>query len=236
MRPQAFSTARLSSATLSTASAAVVLCATFAASLPALAQAQPDGYWFSAPSGVSAKNSFGQCWRSSYWTPAMATMECDPDLVPRPAPVAAAPKPAPVVKPAPVPAKPVPPKPMVITLKASELFAFNKATLTPQARTTLDNEVIAKLKTIREVKFINVNGHTDRLGSAQYNQKLSEKRADAVKAYLASKGVDAAKIETYGFGKTQPVKSCPDNRNRKALIECLAPNRRVEVEIQGGPR
>jgi OmpA-OmpF porin, OOP family len=207
------------------------LAATLAFSSAAFAQSN-EGYW-SSPSGAGIwKNPFGACWRSGYWTPAMANAECDPDLVPRPATAAPPPPPPPA---APV-ATPAPPKPTVITLKSSELFAFNKATLTPGARTTLDNEVLAKLKGIRDVKFINVNGHTDRLGSAGYNQKLSEKRAEAVKAYLVSKGVDANKIETYGFGKTMPVKSCPDQKNRAALIECLAPNRRVEVEIQGGPQ
>jgi len=211
------------------------LAATLAFSSAALAQSNApsnEGYW-SSPTGAGIwKNPFGMCWRSSTWTPAMANAECDPDLVPRPA---AAPQAAPPPPPPPA-AAPVPPKPTVVTLKSSELFAFNKATLTPGARTTLDNEVIAKLNGIRDVKFINVNGHTDRLGSAGYNQKLSEKRAEAVKAYLVSKGVDASKIETYGFGKTMPVKSCPDQKNRAALIECLAPNRRVEVEIQGGPQ
>jgi OOP family OmpA-OmpF porin len=194
-----------------------------------------EGYWGSAAAGATWKNPFGNCWRAGYWTPAMANSECDPDLAPKPA---AAPAPAPRAAPPPPPppaAKPAP-KPLVITLKSTELFEFNKATLTSSARATLDREVIAKLKDIRDIRFINVNGHTDRLGSAQYNQKLSEKRADAVRAYLVSKGADASKIETYGFGKTLPIKACPDQKNRKALIECLAPNRRVEVEVQSGPQ
>jgi OOP family OmpA-OmpF porin len=95
---------------------------------------------------------------------------------------------------------------------------------------------VAKIKDVGEVRYINVNGHADRLGTAQYNQQLSEKRADAVRAYLVSKGVEASKVETFGFGKTTPVKSCPDQKDRKALIDCLTPNRRVEVEIQGTPR
>src|ERR671939_528027 len=133
---------------------------------------------------------------------------CATQEPPKPAPPAPAPAPAPkpqaapelkpVAKPEP---KPEPKKPAVVNLSSSELFEFNKATLTDEA-----------------------------------NQKLSEKRAEAVRAYLISKGVDAAKVETFGFGKTTPVKSCPDQKNRSALIECLAPNRRVEVEIQGTPR
>jgi OOP family OmpA-OmpF porin len=164
-----------------------------------------------------------------------ATQEA-PKPAPEPAPVAApAPKPqvTPEIKPA---AKPEPKKPALVNLSSRELFEFNKATLTNDAKAKLDAEVVAKLRDVGELRFINVNGHADRLGTAQYNQQLSEKRADAVRAYLVSKGVDAAKVETFGFGKTTPVKSCPDQKDRKALIECLAPNRRVEVEIQGTPR
>jgi OOP family OmpA-OmpF porin len=124
----------------------------------------------------------------------------------------------------------------VVNLASTELFEFNKATLTKEARVKLDAEVIAKIRDLGTIRYINVNGHADRLGSAPYNQKLSERRANAVRAYLVSKGADAAKVETFGFGKTMPVKACPDQKDRKGLIECLAPNRRVAVEIQGSPR
>lgn len=215
--------------------------AAFTCGTSGIANAQSkQGYW-TQPSGGDAvwKNSAGQCWRAGYWTPAMAIAECDPDLVPKPAPKpapapAAAPPPpprAPVAKPAPAPVKP-----KVLRVTSTELFEYNKVTLSDRAKSLLDTEVIAKLGGFATIQFINVNGHTDRLGSPQYNQKLSERRANAVKAYLVSKGVDGSKIETYGFGKTQPVKSCPDQKNRKALIECLAPNRRVEVEVQGTPK
>jgi OmpA-OmpF porin, OOP family len=154
-----------------------------------------------------------------------------PQVVPAPPPP---PKPAPVAKPEP---KPEPPKkPAAVNLASTELFEFNKAVLTKEARAKLDTEVVAKLADLRDVRYIIVNGHADRLGSVQYNQKLSEKRAEAVRAYLVSKGVDASKVETLGFGKTLPVKSCPDQKERKGLIECLAPNRRVVVEVQGLPR
>ena len=168
---------------------------------------------------------------------ACATQEAQkPAPTPAPAP---APAPAPVARPAPAPApvaKPQPQKPAVINLGSTELFEFNKATLTSEAKAKLDSEVVSKLKTAGDIRYINVNGHADRLGSAQYNQQLSEKRAEAVRAYLVSKGIDASKVETFGFGKTAPVKSCPEQKQRKQLIECLAPNRRVVVEIQGAPR
>ena len=154
-----------------------------------------------------------------------------PAPVPAPAP-AATPAPAPVAKPAPE----APKKPALVNIASTELFEFNKAVLTADARGVLDREVIGKLKDLGAIRYVNVNGHADRLGTSTYNQKLSEKRADAVRAYLVSKGVDEKSVETFGFGKTLPVKSCPDQKQRKELIECLAPNRRVVVEIQGTPR
>lgn len=172
---------------------------------------------------------------------ACATQEAPkpvPTPQPQPAP-APAPAPRPVEAPKPVAKpepKPEPKKPAVVNLSATQLFDFDKATLRPDARAVLDNEVLAKLQGLGEIRYINVNGHTDRIGSAPYNQRLSEKRAEAVREYLVGKGADSSKIETFGFGKTTPVKSCPDQKDRKALIECLQPNRRVVVEIQGTPR
>ncbi len=210
------------------------------AMLSASAMAQTaEGYWQS--SGMIVKNATGLCWHAGYWTPAMAIMECDPDLVPKPAaPARVAPPPAPRAAPAPAPApKPTPvaaaPKrcDATVTFGTDETFAFDKAVLTKAAMAKLDRDVVAKLPQCAKVELILVSGYTDRLGSQQYNQKLSEKRADAVKAYLMKKGVDASKIDTMGMGKTLQIKSCPDGKDRKALIACLAPNRRAVVEIKG---
>ena len=132
-------------------------------------------------------------------------------------------------------AKPEPKKPAVVNISSTQLFEFDKATLTQEGRAKLDTEVIARLKDLATIRYINVNGHADRIGGALYNQQLSERRAAAVRAYLVSKGASPAGIEFFGFGKTLPVKACPD-QERKALIACLAPNRRVVVEIQGTPR
>jgi OOP family OmpA-OmpF porin len=202
------------------------------------AQAQTaEGYWGS--SGMYVKNATGLCWHAGYWTPAMAVMECDPDLVSKPAaPAPVAPAPAPRAAPAPAP-KPAPaaaaPKrcDATITFVSDEVFEFNKAVLRKAAMAKLDQDVVAKLPQCANVELVLVSGYTDRLGSQQYNQKLSEKRADAVKAYLVKKGVDASKIDTMGMGKTLQIKSCPDGKDRKALIACLAPNRRAVVEIKG---
>lgn len=162
------------------------------------------------------------------------------------APAPAAPPPQPVAKPAPPPpapkpepapvAKPAPKKPAVLTVTSTGLFEFDKATLTAEARGKMDNEVVAKARDFASVTHVQIDGHADRLGSHPYNQRLSERRADAVRAYLVSKGFDASNMETIGFGKTNPVKACPGNMARKELIECLAPNRRVAVEVKGTPR
>ncbi|MBI4292220.1 MAG: OmpA family protein [Betaproteobacteria bacterium] len=189
-------------------------------------------------------DAFGLCWRTGYWSPAMATAQCDPDLAPKPAPVPAvrpaAPPPrpvapAPVPRPAPAAAKPAAPKRCdgSVVLVSDQLFAFNKATLNNAAKARLDKDVVGRIATCATLESVVIEGHTDRLGSQQFNQKLSEKRADAVKAYLVSKGVPKDKIETIGMGKTVPAKFCPDSKNRKELIACLAPNRRVAVSIKG---
>ena len=181
--------------------------------------------------GVIARSPFGLCWRAGYWTPADAVAGCDGELVP---PVAKPTAPA-IAAPAPAPAAP-PAAPkrcdFALTLAADQTFAFNKAVLNNAAKKRIDDEAIAKLGNCSKVDIIMVTGHTDRLGTQQYNQKLSEKRADAVAAYLKSKGVKA-EIDTLGAGKTQSVKACDDKLPRKQLIECLAPNRRVVVEVRG---
>ena len=112
-------------------------------------------------------------------------------------------------------------------------FDFDKSVLKPAARAQLDRDVIGRLGTCASVSGVSVNGHTDRIGSATYNQKLSERRANVVRDYLVGKGMDKSKIETFGYGKTQPIKSCPDMKDFKALIACLAPNRRADVEVRG---
>ncbi len=214
-------------------------CSLGAASLagPAFGQQSSSGYWSGS---ATWKNSAGQCWRSGYADSSTATSECDPELVRKPAPVA--PAPAPVVEPraAPTPppppapvAKPAPPKPSPLNVTLTDTFASGSAALSPQLRGRLDKDVIAKLGEFASISAVNVEGHTDRLGSTTSNQRLSERRADAVAAYLATKGVDKNKISTIGWGKIYPVKACPDQKDRKALAECLTPNRRVSVEVSG---
>ena len=202
-----------------------------------------QGYWTNPASGATWKNGSGQCWKTTYFTPAMASAECDPDLLPKPA--APAPRAAAPTKPAAAPAapaaKPAAPKPAAApaaapkppVLRSTVAFPNSGVKLDEMAKFRLDQDVVAKMGSAGAIVYFIIEGHTDRLGSPQANQKISEKRAEAVKAYLVSKGVDASKMEVFGYGQTRPVKSCPDQKDRKALSTCLAPNRRVDVEVGG---
>jgi OOP family OmpA-OmpF porin len=154
-------------------------------------------------------------------------------------PPPAPPAPAPVVQqtpvvetPAPAPAPVAPPPPPArfekVTLSSTELFGFDSATLTmPQPK--LD-EIAAALQADPSITDVDITGYTDRLGSTKYNQKLSERRANAVREYLVGKGVDSSRLKAYGKGEQNPVVTDCKQKKKSELIECLAPNRRVEVE------
>jgi OOP family OmpA-OmpF porin len=198
-------------------------------------QQNTGGYWTApASGGLTWKNSTGLCWRAGYWTPAMATAECDADLLPKPPPAKPAPpppppppaKPAPPPPPPPKPAPPPPPKPVAqkVTLAADVLFDFDKSVVKPEGRAKLD-DLIAKSKGIA-LEVIIAIGHTDSIGSDSYNQRLSVRRAEAIKSYLVSKGVEANRIYTEGKGEKQPVASNSTREGR-------AKNRRVEIEVIG---
>ena len=118
-------------------------------------------------------------------------------------------------------------------MESDELFAFGKAVLSKAAMARLDKDVITRSGSCARVESVVVEGHTDRIGGEKSNQQLSERRAEAVKAYLVSKGMSASSIQTAGKGKSAPVVNCPDGKNRKEVIACLAPNRRVVVNIKG---
>ena len=120
-----------------------------------------------------------------------------------------------------------------VTLTNNETFAFRKADLTAAAKARLDRDVVAKLAGCGRVEAIVIEGHADRLGTQEFNQKLSEQRAEAVRAYLAAHGAAKDPIETIGMGKTVPAKFCPDVKDHAKLIDCLAPNRRAIVTIKG---
>ena len=208
----------------------VVLAAGVAMSAMSInVNAQTTGYWTSpATNNAAWKNSVGQCWRAGYWTPAMATKECDADLLPKEAPKPA-PAPKPVVTPPPPPPAPAPkpaPKPVAekVTLAADVLFDFDKSVIKPEGKAKLD-DLADKVKAVN-LEVVIAIGHTDSIGSDAYNQKLSVRRAESVKAYLVSKGIEPNRIYTEGKGEKQPVASNKTKEGR-------AKNRRVEIEVIG---
>jgi OmpA-OmpF porin, OOP family len=199
------------------------------ATIATTAGAQAVDNWRNA-GGEVWKNAYGQCWRDASWTPATAVQGCD-GAIEAPAPKAApapAPAPAPVAAPAPAPkaAEPAPQPPAAtkVTYAADAFFDFDKAVLKPEGKAKLD-DLAGKVKAINLEVIIAV-GHTDAVGADGYNQKLSVKRSEAVKAYLVSKGMEKNRVYTEGKGESQPV---ADNKTAAGR----AKNRRVEIEVVG---
>ncbi len=167
------------------------------------------------------------CWRDANWTPATAVQGCDGAITAQaPQAPAAAVAPAPAAAPAPAPASVAAPVVAAskVTYAADAFFDFDKAVLKPEGKAKLD-DVVAKVKGIN-LEVIVAVGHTDSVGKDAYNQKLSVKRAEAVKAYLVSKGIEANRVYTEGKGEAQPV---ADNKTGAGR----AKNRRVEIEVVG---
>jgi OmpA-OmpF porin, OOP family len=191
---------------------------------------------------------FGLCWRTPWWTPELAAKggpsgagcACDKAVLPKavceppapaapapaPAPAAApaAPAPAPAAKPAPAPAPAAAPTSEKVTFAADAFFDFDKSALKPEGKAKLD-DLVSKLAGVN-LEVIVAVGHTDSVGTDKYNDKLSMRRAQAVKAYLVSKGIEANRIYTEGKGERQPI---ADNRTSAGR----AKNRRTEIEVVG---
>ena len=213
--------------------------------IPASAQFKNQGYLTDATGAVVKAVGANVCVRTSDWTPARAIIECDPDLVKKPAPPAPPPK-KPEAKPeAKKPeAKKAAAKPQFLNIEEKiELqgMPFNKAEMTADNKKELDEFLGGLRKATKArgpVQFgaVIVTGHTDRIGSLKYNMKLSERRAVVVKDYLVAQGIDQKLIFWEGKGPKQPIpvtKFCDNKMKRKQLIECLSPNRRVTVEVVG---
>jgi OOP family OmpA-OmpF porin len=198
-------------------------------SLASAAGAQTVDNWRNGASDTVWRNGSGDlCWRNGSWTPATASADCDGAIQPVVAtPVAQAPAPAPVVTPAPEPAPapaPAPAPVMAMSLQAETLFDFDKSVIKPGGKVALDALVgdLAKV----DVETVIAVGHTDSTGPDGYNQSLSIRRVEAVKAYLVSNGVPSDQIKTEGKGEAQPVAS---NDTREGRMQ----NRRVEIEVVG---
>lgn len=198
-----------------------------------------------AADGTPWRAASGECWRSGFWTPATAAPGCDGAIAPvvaakveeKKAAPAPAPEPGPVVEyepatptfdlaPAPAPKAAVAPvaAPAKITYAADAFFAFDKSVVQPAGKAKLDD--LVKRMQAMDIEVVVAVGHTDSTGPSSYNQRLSVRRAEAVKAYMVSKGVDADRIFTEGKGEDSPV---ADNSSRSGR----AKNRRVEVEVVG---
>ena len=193
------------------------------AALVTAAGAQTIDNWKNGNNELVWKNGTNElCWRDANWTPATAAPGCDGAIAPAMAPAPAA---APA---APAAVAPAAPQPQVtaskVTYAADAFFDFDKSVLKPEGKAKLD-DLVGKIKDINLEVIIAV-GHTDSVGSDAYNQKLSVRRSEAVKAYLVSKGIEKNRVYTEGKGEKQPV---ADNKT----AEGRAKNRRVEIEVVG---
>jgi len=209
--------------------AKLILAASAVVALSAHAQApqasKPYSSYLQSPDGTIVKSGSGACVHTGYWTPADANVVgCDGVVaqapVVAPAPEPAAPPPPPPPAPAPAPA----PTAEKVTYAADTFFDFDRAVLKPEGKAKLD-ELVSQLQGVN-LEVVVAVGHTDSIGTSSYNQGLSVRRAEAVKSYLVSKGIEANRVYTEGKGESQPV---ADNKTRQGRAQ----NRRVEVEVVG---
>ena len=204
------------------AATAVMAASAMAQSVPASRQAVNDNWVNGTGEYVWMNGTNELCWRDAFWTPATANAKCDGALVAQAPQPPVAPAPAPVIQ------------SQKVTYQADALFDFDKAILKPGGKEKLD-DLASKIGDLN-LEVVVATGYTDRIGSDKYTDRLSLRRAQAVKAYLVSKGIEANRIYTEGKGKRNPVTTGCNQKNRKQLIACLAPDRRVEVEVVGTSR
>lgn len=212
--------------------AAGVLGSLVLASAPTMA-AEAVSPYVHATDGSIVRVVDNSCLRTGFWTPALAEASgeakiCDPGLAPAPAPQ----------EPAPVAPPPAPEKAAEkVTLSADTLFDFGRASLKPEGKKAID-ELVSRIAGL-DIEVILSTGYSDRIGNDKLNQRLSLKRAQAVKSYMVSKGISAKLINAEGKGEADPVVDCPNPspksniKNFKELVKCLAPNRRAVIEVIG---
>jgi OmpA-OmpF porin, OOP family len=188
----------------------------------------PSGYLIQGEDGAPVSTGYGGCVHTSAWTPDSSYRQCDPRPVAMelPAPVQAA-----TVQPAPDPAS-APVATTLLRISMATLFDFDSAVLRADAGPALDD--LARQLTEADYQKIEVVGHADRIGRAEYNQQLSEKRARAVREYLAAHGIDGSKIAVSGVGSIEPLTAgdCEGLRGKR-LVSCLQPDRSAEVTVTG---
>jgi OOP family OmpA-OmpF porin len=194
-----------------------------------------EGYLTDSRGNVVRSGS-GLCWHTGYWTPAMAIEECDP--VQKKPVIAVASPPAAIPAPAPIPAVKKRTVFVPYTLQTEAMFAYNKSEISDSGKQKMHAEIIDQVKEHSQDTVILVTGHADRIGGEEYNMELSQRRADAVKAYLIEHGIDGNRIETVSKGESEPIVSCDGikgkaNSKNKALIACLQPNRRIVLDLKG---
>jgi len=177
-----------------------------------------DGYVDDSSTSV-VRTGFGDCMRTKRWSIPNAVMDCDPEIVAARDGVDLAAVQV-VLK----------MKRNPVHLQADALFAFDSDAISNTGAVLLDDLVGSLTAAILLEQKIEIIGHTDRIGPDEYNLALSERRAESVRSYLVAKGVVPRYIETKGLGSAEPVVECPGIRGQ-ALVDCLAPNRRTEVEI-----
>jgi OOP family OmpA-OmpF porin len=197
------------------------------------AHAGSPGY-LTDSAGNPVRSPFGECWHTRYWQPGSRFADCEPaPVVEAPTPVVEAPAPkieapAPVAETPPAPA-PVPQNiPFRVSMDA--FFDFGQATLRPEGKAALDE--LARRLAVTQYDKLTIVGHAERIGPAAYNQKLSERRASAMREYLIAQGIDAGKISSSGVGESEPVASCPGLRGKR-LIDCLQPDRSGQLTAVG---
>lgn len=187
--------------------------------------ATKPGYAVDRDTDSVVRNNYGECWKTNYFNQATdGLVECGDAAT----------------------AIVAPEEKLVnerLSLSANFLFGFDKSTLRPEASTALD-PIAARLAGAASVQLekVTVEGHTDFIGTDKYNNALSQRRAHAVRNYLVAKGVDAQKIHAVGLGKSQTkmTATCKAEtakiknaaRKRQALIACIEPDRRVDIDVR----
>lgn len=200
---------------------------TFAFAQTDIQAPQNDGYSQDSRGAVT-RSGFGLCWRSGSWTADDAVAGCDGALKP-PIPNPIAPDMKNILASEAVADKRCD---FTVTLKSGETFASGQSVLNEKAKKRLADTVLPQLAKCQTITDMTITGHTDNIGAAEANRHLSEKRATSVAAFLKSHGVTAP-VNIHGAGETQPLVNCHSGMSRAKLITCLAPNRRVQIQVQG---